>query len=151
MKKTSVTLTLAFLSVLFAMPLPALAQHRDRGWRGDIRHFERHDVHQWHSGVWQHGHHDGRLGWWWVVGGMWYFYPQPVYPYPDPYTPPVVVIQQTAPAVVAQPAPPATTAPAAAAPQYWYYCESSKTYYPYVSTCAEGWKAVPAQPAGVTK
>ena len=28
----------------------------------------------------------------------------------------------------------------------WYYCESSKTYYPYVSECKEGWKEVPATP-----
>ena len=37
------------------------------------------------------GRHGGRGGWWWVVGDAWYYYPQPVYPYPDPYTPPVVV------------------------------------------------------------
>jgi len=28
----------------------------------------------------------------------------------------------------------------------WYYCESSKTYYPYVSECKEGWREVPATP-----
>jgi hypothetical protein len=46
-------------------------------------------------------------------------------------------------------APPAQ-AGAPAAPQAgsgtWYYCESSKTYYPYVSECKEGWKEVPATP-----
>jgi hypothetical protein len=148
--KTYIGSTLVFLAALVALPLPAMAQHRDRGWHGDIRRFERHDLHQWRSGAWQHGHHDGRLGWWWVVGGMWYFYPQAVYPYPDPYTPPVVVIEQTTPpAVVVQPAPSAPPAVAQQAPQYWYYCESSKTYYPYVPTCAEGWKTVPAKPAGV--
>ena len=45
---------------------------------------------------------------------------------------------------------PAPQAGAAAAPQAgsgtWYYCESSKTYYPYVSECKEGWKEVPATP-----
>ena len=30
-----------------------------------------------------------RFGWWRVVGGLWYWYPTPIYPYPDPYTPPV--------------------------------------------------------------
>ena len=25
---------------------------------------------------------DGRFGWWWDVDGAWYFYEQPVYPYP---------------------------------------------------------------------
>ena len=28
----------------------------------------------------------------------------------------------------------------------WYYCESSKAYYPYVPECKEGWRAVPAVP-----
>ena len=32
------------------------------------------------------------MGWWWVVGGVWYFYPSPVYPYPSPWEPPPVVI-----------------------------------------------------------
>ena len=50
---------------------------------------------------------------------------------------------------VEQDAPGQATAPATA-PQggsaVWYYCESSKTYYPYVSECKEGWKEVPATP-----
>ncbi|PLZ04205.1 hypothetical protein CY652_00545 [Burkholderia sp. WAC0059] len=29
----------------------------------------------------------------------------------------------------------------------WYYCDASKTYYPYVKQCASGWRPVPAQPA----
>lgn len=28
----------------------------------------------------------------------------------------------------------------------WYYCESSKAYYPYVQECREGWRQVPATP-----
>ena len=28
----------------------------------------------------------------------------------------------------------------------WYYCDSAKSYYPYVSECKEGWRAVPATP-----
>jgi len=55
------------------------------------------------------------------------------------------------PAGVAEAAPAAPPAPAAAgaapsASATWYYCESSKTYYPYVSECKEGWRAVPATP-----
>lgn len=38
---------------------------------------------------------------------------------------------------------PATPPPA---PATWYYCESSKTYYPYANQCPEGWKQVPATP-----
>jgi hypothetical protein len=30
--------------------------------------------------------------------------------------------------------------------QYWYYCASSQTYYPYVLDCPEGWQQVVPQP-----
>jgi len=30
----------------------------------------------WEGGRWRHEAHNGRLGWWWDVGGVWYFYPQ---------------------------------------------------------------------------
>jgi len=53
----------------------------------------------WEAGRWRHEVHNGRLGWWWDVGGVWYYYPAPVYPYPNPYEPPVaVVIPQPPPA-----------------------------------------------------
>jgi hypothetical protein len=85
------------------------------------------------------------LAWWWVVGGLWYFYPQPIYPYPDPYMPPVVVTQtvpvETSPSIVVAPA---------ATSQSWYYCESTNGYYPYTASCAEGWKTVPATPPTTT-
>ena len=42
-----------------------------------------------------------------------------------------------------QAAPPAA---APASPSVWYYCAPTKTYYPYVQTCAEAWKTVPASP-----
>lgn len=115
--------------------------YRQPVWRGDIRYFERHDMPRWRGGAWRHARHEGRLGWWWVVGGLWYFYPQPVYPYPDPYMPSVVVTQsepvESTPDIVVAPA---------TASQSWYYCESSQGYYPYTASCPEGWKTVPATP-----
>lgn len=30
----------------------------------------------------------------------------------------------------------------AAPPGYWYYCDASGQYYPYVATCASGWRGV---------
>jgi hypothetical protein len=72
---------------------------------------------------------------------MWYFYPSPVYPYPDPYTPPVVVINQQPPAAAPQASP--QTQPTV---PLWYYCDSAKAYYPYVPSCPEAWRPVPAQP-----
>lgn len=97
--------------------------HRD--WPGDV-HFHEVIVPRWRTGRWVHGDHLGRAGWWWIVEGEWYFYPTPIYPYPDPYVPPGVVVAAPAPAPV----------------QYWYYCPSVQAYYPYVSACPEGWTPV---------
>ena len=104
--------------------------HDERRWQGDIRHFRDHDFARWRTGHWYHGRYGGRLGWWWLVGGAYYWYPSPIYPYPDPYTPPVVVTQ-----------------PAPAPQPMWYYCDSARAYYPYVAECPGGWRAVPATPA----
>lgn len=97
------------------------------GWHGEIRRFHEHDIELWRGGRWHHGRHEGRNGWWWIVGSVWYFYPARVEPYPDPYQPPVVVV----------PPPPAP-------PQYWYYCANPAGYYPYVAQCAANWQRVPA-------
>jgi hypothetical protein len=114
-------------------------RHDDRGgWHGDIHHFNDHDMTRWRGGHWHHGYHDGRLGWWWVVGSLWFFYPQWVRGYPDPYTPPPTVIIQPAPQTVPNTPPPT---------QYWYYCDASRTYYPYVQSCPGGWRMVPAAPS----
>jgi len=112
-------------------------RHEEVHFRGDIAHFHEHDWDLWRRGRWHHVSHDGHFGWWWVVGPTWYFYPEPVYPYPNPYEPPVAVIVPQAPATPAPPPP---------APQNWYYCEASKAYYPYVPSCPSGWRAVPATP-----
>jgi hypothetical protein len=66
-------------------------------------------------------------------GPAWY-YPPPYY-----YTPP--------PVIVAPPAPQTYVERNDSPPQgYWYYCEASRGYYPYVKECPAGWKAVPAAP-----
>lgn len=113
------------------------AVHPPPAWRGDIARFHEHDWGVWRSGRWTHQRHGGHLGWWWVVGGVWYFYPSPVYPYPSPWEPPPPVML-VPPAGVALSPPPA---------QYWYFCESAQGYYPYIATCPGGWKPVPAEPA----
>src|SRR5215467_5561393 len=72
-----------------------------------------------------------------VIGAPFYPWYYPPYYY---YPPPVVV-----------PAAPTTyiekDSPRAAPPQrsYWYYCEGSKTYYPYVKECPGGWLRVVPQ------
>ena len=123
MTRTLLTTTLASLILLVA--LPAMAQHHDdRNWRDhDIHRFHEHDFNRWRGGHWVHGRHGGQLGWWWVIGPSWYFYPAPVYPYPDPYQPPTI-------------APP---------PPTYYYCDNPPGYYPYVPSCPTPWRAVPAR------
>ncbi len=100
----------------------------DRGrWEGNrFRDRERFRIDSWHRGRWFHGWHDGRGGWWWIVSGLWYWYPSPIYPYPDPYRPPLVS------------APPPG--------QYWYYCRYPAGYYPYVGVCRVPWQLVTASP-----
>lgn len=151
------TLTVSVLAAISSMPavaergyVPERVFEGDRarmhnefpGWRGDIRHFETHDRGHWRNGYWHQTHVNGRPAWWWVVGGNWYPYSQPVYPYPDPYQPPTVIIQQSMPqAPMAMPPPSGS--------QYWYYCEPSGGYYPYVPSCPVNWKIVPATPGGM--
>jgi hypothetical protein len=77
----------------------------------------------WYGGHWYHGYIGPTFGWWWGVGGLWYSYPVPVYPYP--------VEQPTG---------------AEEAPPTLYYCRSAGQYYPQVRSCAEQWEQVAAQP-----
>ncbi|HEV2956348.1 MAG TPA: hypothetical protein VGX95_09525 [Xanthobacteraceae bacterium] len=75
---------------------PAYAGRPGPGHAGRPAYFARHpgfarrDFHghfyrgtlAWDRGAWRHEWRNGRYGWWWAVGGAWYFYEQPVYPYP---------------------------------------------------------------------
>src|ERR1700733_9424366 len=121
---------LAACIVVPMLGVAAQAQHEHGGWHGDIHTFHDHDFGRWRGGQWFHGPHGGRDGWWWIVGPDWYFYPAPIYPYPDPYIPPVAVAQP---------------APAAPGP-LWYFCANPQGYYPYVPQCAVPWQPVPATP-----
>lgn len=67
----------------------------------------------WEGGRWRHEIHDGRDGWWWDVGGVWYYYPQPMEGPPtfvsDDYADDVVYAPAGAyepPPVAYEPAPP---------------------------------------------
>jgi hypothetical protein len=99
---------IAALSAMGAAPALAQVHH----WRGGGFH-DRGSAH-WRGGHWFHGPHGGRLGWWWIAGNGWYYYPAPVYPYP---------------------------AYAASGP--YYYCDYPPGYYPNVAQCATPWRVVP--------
>jgi len=83
----------------------------DERWHGDNHGFYGHDLDRWR-------------------GGGWYFYPAPVYPYPDPYTPPTVVMTQPSVATTAVPQ------------TVYYYCADPAGYYPSIPQCAGGWQRV---------
>jgi len=108
---------------------------RGGGWRG--------------GGGWQRG----GPGWWGVGLGLGLGWGVPYYGgYPGYYGQydPQVVVEQ-GPQYQVQPVAPLPGAVAPGngqAPSTWYYCDSSRAYYPYVSQCAEGWRAVPAVPPG---
>ena len=75
------------------------------------------------------------------MGSGPYYYPYPpavAVPVPVPAQPQEYVEQGQSGAAPAQ---------AAAGQQgaSWYYCDDSKTYYPYVKSCSSGWRPVPAQ------
>jgi hypothetical protein len=113
----------------------------------DYAHFSPREAELWHRGSWHREFHDGRLGWWYVVDGIWYFYPQPIYPYPT-FIPDVVYIPDVdeAPADdVDQPPLPDGVYYYDGA-YYYYYCPDSQAYYPYAPSCDVEWQLVPATP-----
>jgi hypothetical protein len=131
MRKPLSLLLAVFLATAVAAT-PVLAQdwrrHEDRAdwrWHGDIHHFHDYDFEYWRGGHWIHDFHEGRYGWWWVAGGFWYFYPAPVYPYPDPFVPTGVTVEIV---------PSGATA--------YYYCDNPAGYYPYVPQCLAAWRRV---------
>ena len=64
-----------------------------------------------------------------------YYYPAPVY-YPVP-----VAVAPAAPPVYVE-----RSDPAPQQQGMWYYCEQTRGYYPYVTECPGGWRAVPPAP-----
>ncbi|MEW6344876.1 MAG: hypothetical protein RXR20_21350 [Paraburkholderia sp.] len=86
------------------------------------------------------------------IGGGGYYYPWGPVPYYYPY-PPAVAVPVPVPVqpqeYVEQGQPDAAPVAQASGQQggTWYYCDDSKTYYPYVKSCSSGWRPVPAQQA----
>lgn len=70
------------------------------------------------QGMWYHGRHDGRLGWWWRQGGAWFFYGSSRQPFPDIY------------------------GEAGTSPGHWRWCDKSRDFYPFVLHCPSGWREV---------
>jgi hypothetical protein len=86
--------------------------------------------------------------------GVPYYYPVAPVPYYYPYYPPVVAVPAPPPVDYVeqgqqQPGPgPGPGADTGGAPNAsWYYCDASRSYYPYVKDCPAGWRAVAPQAA----
>ncbi|MGC8534172.1 MAG: hypothetical protein ACP5QR_01425 [Rhizomicrobium sp.] len=108
---------------------PGFQVHPDGRFRGHrFERFSPPERRLWERGGWRHTWHDGHLGWWWVVSGDWFFYPQPIYPYPLYVGPPYYYDYYN------------TYGPPS---YYWYYCEDPPGYYPYVPRCYVPWQPVP--------
>jgi hypothetical protein len=98
----------------------------------DFGHFTPDEHLNWTGGHWNHAWHNGRFGWWWFAGGLWYFYDAPIYPYPGYVSDYYADDDQPGPGYQQGPA--------------WYYCSNPPGYYPYVQNCGTPWQPVPATP-----
>jgi hypothetical protein len=48
----------------------------------NVRNFGARELATWRGGLWRNEWHYGRRGWWWDVGGVWYPYEDPIWPFP---------------------------------------------------------------------
>jgi hypothetical protein len=102
----------------------------------------------WRGGVWVGGPGWWGPGWWgpsvwgpgWWGPGVWGpgVWSTGVWG-PGVWAPGVAVVQSEPRVFVER------DAPAAQPQQWWYWCQSAQGYYPYVSTCSEGWRRVEPQ------
>ncbi len=132
----------------------------------DVRDFSAGERARWGHGAWRDEWHYGRRGWWWQVGGVWYPYAVPVYPYPEVVDAPAVydnavVDYGAGPSdSLVPPAPPPDLPPAVAglgsplrgddglsiprlpaAEQVATHCNDPDGDYPDVRRCAQPWVA----------
>ena len=108
--------------VLGLLLLGADFGHTDRGGHG----YRGHRSHGFRGHRFHHRHRGPRIRIGIGVGTFWGPY-WPRYAYPPVVAPPPVVVQPLS-------------------PQYWYYCDEAKSYYPYVAQCPGGWRAVTPTP-----
>lgn len=103
-------------------------QHQERNhfvphqsWRGN---FHQDDLRAWNNGRWSNTNHNGRQGWWWIVGSEWFYYNSRVDNVPRMNVPSVIYqshYHRNIPQNVN------------------YYCKPVGAYYPYVTSCPSAW------------
>jgi len=124
---------------LMAIAESASARGRHGHHHGHHHHGARFSFGFWGGPFWGPGYWGP--GYWGPGYGTGYWGPPAVVYAPAP-EPRVWVERDSAPAAP-MPAPSASTDPNVQ--QWWYWCVSSRGYYPYVSSCAEGWQRVAPQ------
>ena len=96
----------------------------------------------WYPGMY------GGFGWYppgfGYMGGP-FFYPGDVSPN-DYYYPPIIVTEPAQPQVYVEKSAPTAANGEATVSYYWYHCDSPEGYYPYITQCPAGWKAVAPTP-----
>jgi hypothetical protein len=97
--------------------------------------------------------HAGQVGVGIYVGTSAFYYPATSLPYyypvaPVPYYYPPAVAVPLEPDIHVEQGPPAAAQASTQtqADGSWFYCDASKTYYPYVKQCTGGWREVPTHP-----
>ena len=146
----TIVATAAVAAALLAIAEPASARGRYGGHHHGHHHHGAHfslgflggpywGAGYWGPGYWGSGYWGGP-GYW----GSGYWAPPTVVYAPAPEPRVWVERDQASTAQV----PPVTSNTNPNAQQWWYWCASSRGYYPYVSNCAEGWQRVAPQPQG---
>lgn len=102
----------------------------------DVRYFNDHEWGRWRGGYWHRDFYDGRFGWWFDVGGVYYPYAAPIWPYPL-YVAPLIAAEAVE--LAAAPPPVVPIAPLPALPRVAYHCASPAGFYPEVEACDAGW------------
>ncbi len=137
-----------------------VARHEHDFHTRDVRAFDHREFERWRHGLWRNEWHYGRRGWWWDVDGVWYDYPDPIFPYPlvvtalTVYEQPVIdgpdlqveelpsaeIMQASAPGSrdVATPTQP-VIAPLPPPPPGRYACADPSGFFPDLSECHADW------------
>ncbi len=145
MSNTKLLVSLMLLAVIFASETAYADRPRGSGGRATHGPAVRGPTNHGHA---SHGHvgrgHAG-IGLYLGAPYAYPYYPFPYYPY-SYYPPPVVVTPEPAQPPVYIEQVPSVTQQTSPDSYYWYYCEQSETYYPYVKECPSGWQRVSPTP-----
>lgn len=108
------------------------------------------DGYRFHHGHHGHGAHFGLFIGTPIWGPTYYPYARSYGYYPPTRVimmpaAPTVYVERIAPPVYVE-RDPYSALPGAPSSDWWYYCGSSRSYYPYVRECREGWQRVAPLP-----